>query len=248
MKKRILWIGFLLVAAACNAPLTATPAAESTPTQPPPPTPQPASPTPAWTDTPAPTSTPEAPPLYFTDEFDTSSPYWQFLQTGGVSEPNVVFENSALTISLATADTWAIGVHTAHTYPNVFVRARVSASTAGSAGLICRYSEEWGWYEFNAASDGGYSLLYGKWLAPGIAQYVPIGSGASTHLTAGVLSYELGLSCADNFVVLYANDNLIRRFDVTNYGLGEGGIGVTASSLKEAPAGILFEWVRVGIE
>jgi hypothetical protein len=247
MNKRFFLIGFLLLAAACQS-ADPTPAPEPAPTQTPLPTPVSASPTPASTATPALTSTPEAPPFYFTDEFDTSSPYWQFLQTGGISEPTVIFENSALRIDLSTADTWSLGVHTAHTYSTVFIRAQVSASPTGSVGLICNYSEENGWFEYNVSSAGEYSLLYGQWLAPGIAQYIPIATASSVHLNAGALKYELGLSCADNSVFLYANGNLVRRLDVTNFGLVEGRIGITASSLKEAPINVLFEWVRVGIE
>ncbi len=241
--KKLLLTGCLILITACQAADPA-PAPESTPTTAALPTPAPATPTPTPpipTDTPAPTPI----PYYFTDEFRVPSPYWEILQTGGLTEPSSAYENDALRIDITSPDTWSIGIHSAHSYPDVFIRAKVSASPSGSAGLICRYDEEAGWFEFNAASDGTYNALHGQWLAEGVAKYVPIISDRSVHLSPGALNYELGLSCQGNFISLYVNDVVIRRLDVANFGLTEGRIGITASSLREAPVTALFEWVRV---
>lgn len=245
--KKILLIGLILLISACQGAQSAPPT-EPAPTQTPPPTPMPASPTPDIPPTAAPSPTPEPPPLYFTEEFNEVSSYWSILQTGGLTEPSFAYENSALRIDIPSPDTWSIGIHSAHTYSNVFLRARASASPTGAIGLICRYDEETGWYEFNAASDGTYNALYGRWLTEGVAQYIPLVSDRSVHLSSGTLNYELGLSCQDNFILLYVNDTLIRRVEVTNFGLIEGRIGITASSLREAPVTALFEWVRIGME
>jgi hypothetical protein len=165
-----------------------------------------------------------------------------------MTEPAFVYENSALRVDISSPDTWSIGIHNAYTYPNVFLRARASASPTGSIGLICRYDEEAGWFEYNVSSDGTYNALYGQWLAPGVVKYTPISSDRSGLLTVGSPNYELGLACQDNYLFLYVNDSLLRRLDVTNYGLIEGKIGISVSSLREAPITVLFEWVRVGLE
>jgi hypothetical protein len=47
---------------------------------------------------------------------------------------------------------------------------------------------------------------------------------------------------------LYANGALLKRLDVTNYGLTEGNIGITAASYREAPMNVVFEWVQVSEE
>jgi hypothetical protein len=245
MKKLILLIGFILLITACNVPVTSTPTVDTTSTQTPLPTPIPDTPAVEIIPTATVPSTPEPPPYYFTDEFDTSSPYWEILQTGGATEPTFAYENSALRIDISSPDTWAIGIHNAHVYESVFVRARASASPTGSIGLICRYDEEAGWYEFNVSSDGTYNALYGQWLAPGVVKYVPLTSGPFTAID---FNYEIGLFCQDNYIFLYVNDSLLRRLDVTNFGLTEGKIGIAASSLRESPITVLFEWVRVGIE
>ena len=41
---------------------------------------------------------------------------------------------------------------------------------------------------------------------------------------------------------------MIRRVEVTNYGLEEGKVGVTASSFIEVPMSAIFEWVQVSPE
>ena len=241
MKKPFLLIGFLAFTAACNL-ATPTPQAEPTLQATLPPTLVPATTTP--TVLPTVTNTP-IPPRYFTDEFDTASSFWEFLQTGGVGAPQTLFANGALHIDIPSADTWAMGVHTAYGYSNIFVSAKISATSKGSAGLICRYNESDGWFEFNIDSEGTYSLLLGKWLTPGIAKYIPVATGENGQLPVGNLNTEIGLSCEDNFLSLYTNGALLKRLDVTNYGLTEGNVGITASSYKEAPMTVLFEWIQV---
>ncbi len=244
MKKYILLIGFLALTAACTLGIPA-PQTESVSTATLLPSPVPATTTPTFI--PPPTNTP-VPELYFTDGFDAASPFWQFLQAGGLDSPQAVFESGALHINIPAADTWYLGVHNAHIYANVVVRAKVSASAAGSVGLICRYDESKGWFEFNIDSSGTYTLLLGQWLAPGIAKYIPVISDVSKQLQEGNVNAEIGLFCEDNLISMYVNDTLLRRMDVTNYGLTEGNIGIAAAAYRDAPMSVLFEWVKVGKE
>jgi len=244
MKRIFLLMGCFALITACNLGVTPAPIPDSTPTQAPPPSPEPATLTQVLPPTAALTFTPEPPQPYFTDEFDAASPYWTFHQTGGTGTPAIAFDGT-LRIDFPSADTWYFGVHEANQYANVFLRTKVSASPSGSVGLICRYDESTGWFEYNVASDGTYSILIGQWLGPGIAQYRPVASDVSNKIPAGGPEYELGLSCEDNFLHLYMNDTLIRNVEVTNYGLTNGKVGLTAASLREFPSSILFEWFKV---
>lgn len=240
--KKIIILGCLLLTSACNMPVPAA-SAESTHTATllsspeSGSTPQTAAPTEALPATPTP------PALYFTEEFDAPSPYWEFLQAGGATDLTPSIENGSLRIDTSSPDTWFVGVHTAHSYANVFVRAKATISPSGSVGLICRYSTD-GWYEFNAAADGTYSVLLGQWLSPGVAKYIPIINDKGKQLTVNTAN-EIGLFCEDNFLHLYVNDTLIRRVDIKNYGLTEGSIGITASSFAEVPMSAIFEFVSV---
>ena len=199
------------------------------------------------TVTPAPTrSVPPTPvPLFFTEEFNTDLGAWSSFQTGGAEAPAVNLENDFLRIDFSSPNTWYYAIHNAHEYSNVFVSAKFTGTPAGSLGVICNYSETNGWYEFNLASDGTYGVLFGQWLAQGIAQYTPIATDTTEYLQAGDLDQEIGLTCQENILLLHINGKLFRKLDVTRYGLTEGKIGINASSFEEMPMIAIFDWVKV---
>ena len=238
MNKLIL-IGCLTVTVACQS---ATPPVESTPIAVTLTPPAPATATLVGSTTP----TASPPPLYFTEEFDTASSFWEFFQTGGMDTPPLTsFENGILRIDIPAYDTWILGIHNAHTYSNILLTAKSSASPTGSIGLVCRYDGSKGWFEFNIASDGTYSVLIGQWLAPGVAQYKPIDTNQTRQLEAGKLDYEFGLSCQDNSLLLYVNGKLLKKLDVERFELTQGNIGIAAASFSETPMYAFFEWFKV---
>jgi hypothetical protein len=192
-----------------------------------------------------PTLTPTPVPLFFTDEFNSDLGAWVSFQTGGAEAPSVKLENDLLRIDLPSPNTWYYAIHNAHEYSSVYVRAEFSGTPAGSLGVICNYDESKGWFEFNIASDGTYSILFGQWLAQGIAQYTPIATAGSEYLTAGKLDYEIGLICRDNTLFPHINGKLFRKVDVSRYGLTEGKIGINASSFEEVPMTAAFDWIQV---
>lgn len=243
MKKLFFLLGCLTLTVACQS-TTATPQTDSTPITAPQTPPEPATATLARPATPAPTP----PPRYFTEEFETASTFWNFFQTGGTDSPFTAFENGNLRIDISAPHTWYLGIHNAHTYSNIFVTAKSSATPTGSIGLVCRYDESKGWFEFNIASDGTYNVLFGQWLAPGIAQYKPIITDPTRQLEAGNLNFEIGLSCQDNSLLLYINGKLLRRLDIERFEFTEGNIGITASSFDETPMTAFFEWIKVESE
>jgi hypothetical protein len=198
------------------------------------------------TFTPTPTLTPTPVPLFFTDDFNSDLGSWVSFQTGGKETPSLKLENDLLRIDISTPDTWYYAIHNAHEYPGVFVNAKFSGTPTGSLGIICDYNESKGWYEFNIASDGTYSILFGQLLAEGIAQYTPIATSGSEYLKPGKLDYEIGLTCQDNILLPQINGKLFRKMDVTRFGLTEGRVGITASSFAEVPMIATFDWFKVG--
>jgi len=240
MKKLFLLLGCLVLNSACQS-VSATTQAEPAPTNVF--TPQPSATIPP-TSTSAPTSTPTPAPLFFTDDFNADNGAWASFQTGGAKLPIARFDGGLLKISFSTAHTWYYAVRNPYDYADVFVRAKFSGAPAGSLGVLCRYDESKGWYEFNAASDGAYSILFGQWLAEGIAQYTPIAIDDSPYLKKGVLDYEIGLLCKENSLMPYINGKLFRKLDVTRFGLSDGKIGVSASSFDDLPLTAAFDWFK----
>ncbi len=58
-------------------------------------------------------------------------------------------------------------------YENVALEARVEnrGMNDNNISLICRYSEDEGWYEFNIANSGLYNILYGFYKSDGDINY-----------------------------------------------------------------------------
>jgi len=183
--------------------------------------------------------------LFFTDEFNADLGAWASFQSGGEETPKIKLENDFLRIDLSSPNTWYYAILNAHEYSDVFVSAKFLGTPAGSIGVLCDYSESNGWYEFNLASDGTYSVLFGQWLALGIAQYTPIATDTTEYLQPGKLDGEVGLACQENILFLYINGKLFRKLDVTHYGLTEGKIGISAASFEEIPMIATFDWVKV---
>jgi hypothetical protein len=111
--------------------------------------------------------------------------------------------------------------------------------------LICRYSESDGWLEYNVSTDGTYNVLYGKWLASGIVDYLPILSAPSKEIQPSGASQEIGMICSGTTVSLFVNQTLIRKADVSRYELSEGKVGITVSSFENTPVIAAFDWVKV---
>lgn len=244
MKKLLL--GCLLLITACQQ-ATLTPVAPLFPTAM-----LPASRTPIpVTDTPAPTPTlePSLTPLprFFTHEFDSSLAGWVILQAGSDAIPNIDTENSSLILQMDSAYNWVYVLYGPQDYADVHIDARFEnrAGSPSSIGVICRYDEADGWFEYNVSTDGTYNVLYGRWLANGIADYLPIMSASSRTIGPSGTAQEIGLTCSGTTLELYINQQNIRNVDVSRYELLEGKIGITASSFENTPVIAGFDWVKV---
>jgi hypothetical protein len=244
--KKLLLIGFILLAACqpvvatpTSIPVTATIPASQTPTFVP------------VTNTPEPTATqtlePTPLPRFFTNEFDSALTSWTILQTGNETAPVVKTENSSLMLQMDAPFVWAYAVYDAQAYENIRIDARFAnqAGSPASIGLICRYSETEGWLEYNISTDGTYSLLYGHWLATGIASYLPIMDGSSNLIQPSGAAQEISMVCSGTTVSLLVNQTIVRNADVSRYELTAGKIGITVSSFENTPVIAAFEWVRV---
>jgi len=243
--KRLLLIGFLILTACQNA--TSTPAPFSSPTKTPPPTPIPVTFTPEPTATQTFEPSPTALPRFFTNELDSSLAGWVTLQANNDSNPNIKTENSALLLQLDTPFTWLYALYSSEDYADVRIDTQFQnrAGSPSSIGLICRYSETDGWFEYNISTDGTYNLLYGKWLTVGIADYLPITDGSSKEIQPSGATQQIGLTCSDTTLSLLINETLLRRVDVARYELVEGKVGITASSFENTPIIAAFDWVKV---
>ena len=244
--KKLFLIGCLILLTACQPQATPTPEAPLFPTNTALPTPIPATNTPTPTATPEPTPTPF--PRFFTSEFDGSLTGWVILQAGNEAVPNVVVENSRLLMQMDAPYTWVYALFGAHDYDNVSIETKFvnNALSPASIGLICRYSETDGWFEYNITTDGTYNLLYGKWLSNGVAEYLPILDGGSNAIQQSGTEQRIGMICNGTTVSLLVDGNIIRNADASRFELTSGKVGITASSYENVPVIASFDWVTIG--
>jgi len=247
--KKFLLIGLLFLTSACqaNTPVpTPEPSQIPTATIPASPTPIPATATIEPTSTPEPSPTP--PPRYFTTaQFDASLGNWSILQAGSETIPNVTTDNGSLRLQMDTPYVWLYALYNAQDYADAHIETEFinSALSPASIGLICRYSETDGWFEYNVSTDGTYNVLYGQWLSAGIADYLPIIDGTSAEIKQSGDTQQIGLTCFDNLLKLYINGNVIRTVDVSRYELSEGKVGLAASSFENTPVVVVFNYATV---
>lgn len=257
--KKLLLIGLFLLTA-CLSPSggrgatpepTSTPQAASTrviPTTIPVVSPQGGTVTPTIVLSPVGTATQPPPERYFIEEFDVAPIYWSTLYASGNSgRVDILNKDGFLTFEIYDPVTWLYAIYGAFEYESVYVETQVESrgSIVNSMGLVCHYDEQDGWYEFNLSNDGTYNLLYGHWLADGIASYTPILNDTSDRVATGNSINELGLDCYEDIVQLYINGKLIRKLDVEHIGLTGGKVGLSLASFEEVPVILAFDWVKV---
>jgi hypothetical protein len=242
--------GFLLVlmtVAACQPAATAEPVAATS-------TPSPAA-TATSTSTPQPSPVPltaTARPLpaqrVFKEDFSQDSPYWSFLQVDTGQPPALPQVNSGfLLFDLPAPNQWVYAFYEPFEYTDVRLDAAVQVRTGGQGtpGLVCRYDAQRGWYEFDLHEDQTYVLLYGQWLAEGVARYAPLFRAGSEKIHPA--ENEIGLLCQGDTLTPYINGTQLRRYQEKTFGLTSGKIGVVASGFEDGPVAIAYDWVQAAL-
>lgn len=240
-KPAILALAFLL--AACQGPSAGsppTPGETALPTSPPTASAAPSRAAPTRTATAGPA------PRAFTEDFDGGLVNWTFRQveTGTLADPPAIL-NGFLIFQLPVPNQWAYEFYGPQQYTDVQVQAKIEmrAGDQGAAGVVCRYDETGGWYEFNIYSDQTYTLLFGRWLADGVASYTLLVRAQSEKILP--VQDEFGLSCVGNVLTPFINGTQMRRRQETRFGLTGGQIGIAASSSESAPGSVAFDSVTV---
>ncbi len=204
---------------------------------------------PARTLTPQSSAVPPTPlpvPRDFSEPFSSSPAYWHFLQVDN-SQPYAapVVQDGFLVFTLSTATQWAYGLYSGAHYTDVRIEAEIQSRTTGdgSAGVVCRYDEKKGWYEFNIFEDQTYQLLFGQWLAPGVARYTPLYQGKSQAIDSE--TNRIGLLCGGTTLEPFINGAPMRAWPELRFGLQQGEVGLSAASFADAPFIIAVDWAAV---
>ncbi len=167
----------------------------------------------------------------------------------GQQAPFPGVDSGSLVFNLPLSYQWSYALYSVPNYKDVRVDALVDvtagAGTDGAAGIVCRYQEDQGWYEFNIFSDQTYTLLFGQWLSPGVARYTPMYKGSSEKIQSG--TNQIGLICQGDILTPFINQVQMRQYDARKVGLTQGEIGLSAASFADIPFRAAFDWVKVSL-
>jgi len=186
-------------------------------------------------------------PDFFTEEFEGDISNWTYFTSkndvsaddSGV-EPYT--ENGFLVLDLSK---WlnVYVMYDPYTYTNVRIDTRVEnrGTNNNNINLVCRSSDE-GWYEVAIANNG----LYDLYAYDGVkGAYVRLANGGSNKIKAGKEVNEYTFICNDRNLILEINGFETKKYTDNQFVFREGQIGVGASSFRDIPVKVEFDWVKI---
>lgn len=247
-------IGFILVVSlACGFGTPEEPAAVEEPA----PVVEVASPVPQEPTNPPPPTEPVAQQFY-TENFDGDTSLWTyFLVDGNKSVPVYVeedfgtmfvgTEDERLHFDLESEGQWAYVTYDAYEYKNVRLDAVVEnrGVNNNNVSLICRYTPDEGWYEFNIANNGLYWIYHAIIRDDNSVVYTQIADGGSNKIKSGKAINKYSIVCNDRDLRLYINDNETRVLEENKFVLRDGLIGVSVSSFGMLPVKVEVDSITI---
>jgi len=123
---------------------------------------------------------------FYRTDFDGGLDSWVYFEWHGKKDGfKAETANSRLRFELNKNDLWLYFLYKDYSYSDV--RIDTSAENLGrnnnNVSLICRYSDELGWYEFNIANNGTYTILW--YDSVSLHDYKLLYSGGSNQIRMG---------------------------------------------------------------
>jgi hypothetical protein len=206
------------------------------------------------------TQTPASP--YFQEDFNGGLDNWSHFVVDGSKtsvggNPQLVqkdfgtmtfgIKDGFLVFDLESPGQWIYSTYDAQDYDDV--RVDVSAENRGTnsnnVSLLCRYTADQGWYEFNVANSGLYNIYYASVSSDKTVVYSKLADGGSNKIKSGTATNQYAIVCQGHTLSLYINTIHVRSFDDNQYGLKKGKVGVSVSSFTDLPAIVGFDWVKI---
>jgi S1-C subfamily serine protease len=182
--------------------------------------------------------------IYYSTDFDGGLGDWLYFLTNGSDDGFVAQTvNSNLKFQIDQQNTWVYFYNDAVSMADV--RVDTVASNLGrnnnNVSLLCRYSDA-GWYEFNIANNGEYTILY---FDSSINDYRLLFSGGSTLIKMGKDVNEYTAVCNGDKLTLGINGVEVRT--VTDKNLKSGYAGLSVSSFNVTPIDVEFDYFILSV-
>lgn len=184
-------------------------------------------------------------PAFFTEEFDGDMDNWTyFLMNGSEMDMDLYADADSLVFDLRGENQWVYVLYDPYYYSDVEIEvlAENKGKNSNNVSLICNYTDEYGWYEFNITNGGMYDILVYDEID---GEYVTLTSGGSVHVKTGRDSNVYTAVCRGNQLALYINGYLEKEHVDTIYNLKEGQVGVSVSSFDVLPILVEIEYFDI---
>ncbi len=176
--------------------------------------------------------------LYYFTEFEDDLADWTYFLMSGKDESfTLEAENSKLRFDIQAYDTYVYLVNNALEVADVRIDTSMEnlGRNANNVSLMCRYSDR-GWYEFNIASNGEYSILkYDN----NTQAYRALWTGGSTLINMGQKVNEYSIVCQGEALSLYINGGFVKT--IKDNSLKSGLAGISVSSFNSIPIVVDFD-------
>jgi hypothetical protein len=183
---------------------------------------------------------------YFYTEFDGGLDSWSYFEWHG-KEDGFSGETASnrLRFEIDGRDIWLYFLYNDYSFTNVRVdtKAENLGRNNNNVSLICRYSDDKGWYEFNIANNGTYTILWYDNVS--LQDYKLLYSGGSNLIRMGKDVNEYTAICNNDKLTLGINGVEVRT--VTDKNLKEGLTGLSVSSFDVTPIIVEFDYFSVSV-
>jgi S1-C subfamily serine protease len=182
---------------------------------------------------------------YYKEDFSGSLNGWKrFILQGDEKKVSQEMKDGKLFLTIDAMFTYVyyIFIPLKATDVRLDIKAENLGRNNNNVSLICRYSVERGWYEFNIANNG---LYWVKRYDPRSNTFVDIGKGASTLIKMGQGTNEYGAVCKDNKLTLFINGKEARSF--TDNTLVTGQVGFSVASFGVTPVTVAIDNFTISV-
>lgn len=183
---------------------------------------------------------------YFYTEFDGSLDSWSYFEWHGKEDGfSTNTASNRLRFEIDGKNVWLYFLYNDYSYTNVRIdtKAENLGRNNNNVSLICRYSDQLGWYEFNIANNGTYTILWYDNVS--LKDYKLLYSGGSNAIRMGKDVNEYTAVCNNDKLTLGINGVEVRT--VSDKNLKEGLTGLSVSSFDVTPIIVEFDYYGVSV-
>lgn len=192
------------------------------------------------------TPSPTLVPHYFTEEWNDDPIQWFLFSTKGNDNLwDVYNEAGVLEMSLTGKEISVYFIYRPWEYEHVKVTTKIEnrAFATSSIVIVCNYSEELGWYEFNIGTDGLWQIRAHD--TKGHTGYLTLMDGGSKSIHTREAFNEISATCNGNELSLTINGTKVVDYKDNLLIYSKGKIGLGAISNSQIPVLLESSWIRV---